>query len=258
MTRILSFLIILAFLFAACSSFTHQMVTDPYGAVVRMSNDKTIHLVFSADSAFEGATMALDAMKARKVKGSFFFTGRFLRMPENDFIINRIIADGHYIGGHSDGHLQYADWDNARTNLVADDSLVADLNLNYAELCRWNITPQSAPYYLPPYEWYNVQNVAAINSTGLVTVNFTPGLWTSDDYTTPDMENYRSSQELLDLLYDFEQKRTLNGAIMLIHLGTHQLRTDKFYRHLPAIIDSLSTKGYRFKTLSDTQLQSRE
>ena len=249
MTRIITVLIAFAALAAACTSTTHHRVTDPYGAVVRMSNDKTIHLVFSADSAFEGAPMALDAMKIRNVKGSFFFTGRFLRMTENDSIINRIIADGHYVGGHSDAHLQYADWDKARTNLVADDSLINDLHLNYDELNRWNITPQSAPYYLPPYEWYNSQNVAAINGTGLVTVNFTPGLWTSDDYTTPDMENYRSSQELLDLLYDFEQKHTLNGAIMLIHLGTHPLRTDKFYRHLPAIIDSLSTKGYQFKTL---------
>lgn len=249
MTRIITILIAFAALVAACTSTTRHRVSDPYGAVVRMSNDKTIHLVFSADSAFEGAPMALDAMKARNVKGSFFFTGRFLRMSENDSIINRIIADGHYVGGHSDAHLQYANWDKSRTNLVADDSLLNDLQLNYRELNRWNITPQSAPYYLPPYEWYNAQNVAAINSTGLVTINFTPGLWTSDDYTTPDMENYRSSQELLDLLYDFERQYTLNGAIMLIHLGTHPLRTDKFYHHLPTIIDSLSTMGYRFKTL---------
>lgn len=249
MTRIITVLITLVALVVACTPTTRHRVSDPYGAVVRMSNDKTIHLVFSADSAFEGAPMALDAMKARNVKGSFFFTGRFLRMSENDSIINRIIADGHYVGGHSDAHLQYADWDKSHTNLVADDSLLNDLQLNYRELNRWNITPQSAPYYLPPYEWYNAQNVAVINSTGLVTINFTPGLWTSDDYTTPDMENYRSSQELLDLLYDFELQYTLNGAIMLIHLGTHPLRTDKFYHHLPAIIDSLSTMGYRFRTL---------
>ena len=81
MTRIITVLITLAALVAACTSTTHHRVTDPYGAVVRMSNDKTIHLVFSADSAFEGAPMTLDEMRKRNVKGSFFFTGRFLRMP---------------------------------------------------------------------------------------------------------------------------------------------------------------------------------
>lgn len=233
----------------SCNHTSNNFVKDRYGAVVRIGNEKNIHLVFSADSAFEGAPSALNIMKKRNIKGSFFFTGRFLRMPENDSIIRHIVAEGHYVGGHSDGHLQYADWDKSRTNLVPDDSLISDLDKNYAELNRWGITRKSAPYYLPPYEWYNADNVKAINSTGIITINFTPGQWTSDDYTTPDMEQYKSSNEIKRLLYEFEQAQTLNGAIILIHLGTHPLRTDKFYHLMPEIIDSLTLKGYSFKRL---------
>jgi peptidoglycan/xylan/chitin deacetylase (PgdA/CDA1 family) len=80
-------------------------------------------------------------------------------------------------------------------------------------------------------------------------VNFTPGTCTFDDYTTPDMGNYRSSQELIDALMNYEQKNTLDGCIILIHPGTNPKRTDKLYHHLDELINLLSSKGYTFDKL---------
>lgn len=245
------FYILFMIVLAACSvSATSVDVTDRYGTVVQRTGvGKTIYFVFTADSAFEGAPIVLDVLKKHKAKGSFFLTGNCLRMSEHEGVIRRIIADGHYIGGHSDRHLLYADWDATRTNMVTSDSLIRDLHANYAELERFGVTKEEALYFLPPYEWYNAENVKAIRAFGIIPVNFSSRLRTSDDYTTPDMANYRSSQELIDELFRYEAEHTLDGAIILIHPGTSPLRTDKLYLRLDEILQRLTALGYTFARL---------
>ena len=41
----------------------------------------------------------------------------------------------------------------------------------------------------------------------------------------------------------------LNGHILLIHLGTSDLRSDKFYDRLDGLIGKLLEKGYTFTAL---------
>lgn len=225
-------------------------VTDSYGAVVkRVGVGKTIYFLFSADSLFDGADTILKVLNKHDIKGSFFLTGNCLRMSEHKETIKRVISAGHYVGGHSDCHILYADWDENRTNLVSDDSLQRDLIDNYVELAKFGIKKTDAPYYLPPYEWYNVNNVKAIREWGLVPINFTTGLFTSDDYTTPDMPNYKSSQELMEILMEYESKHSLDGTFVLIHPGTSPGRVDKFYNRLDEIITTLVSKGYTFDKL---------
>jgi endoglucanase len=65
------------------------------------------------------------------------------------------------------------------------------------------------------------------------------------------MKNYISSEELLNRLKNFEagDPDGLNGALILIHPGTHPDRTDKFYNKLEEIITYFSSKGYKFNRL---------
>ncbi|MDR1719861.1 MAG: glycoside hydrolase family 9 protein [Dysgonamonadaceae bacterium] len=227
-----------------------QTVIDSQGAVVRKNADsKTIHLVFSADMAFEGASHILDVLKKQNIKASFFLTGNCLRMKEHENIIKRIIREKHYVGPHSDKHLLYASWDVRSQSLVTPDSLINDLRQNLYELQRMGINPAEVVDYLPPYEYYNIENVKTIESLGLKAVNFTPGVTTSADYKTPDMKNYLSSQQLMEQLYAFEAKEGLNGAIILIHPGTVEARTDKLYLRLDEMIEYLKKKGYTFEKL---------
>jgi peptidoglycan/xylan/chitin deacetylase (PgdA/CDA1 family) len=208
---------------------------------------KTIYLIFSADSLFEGTELVLNTLRKHNVKGSFFLTGNCLRMTEHHDAIRDMLSSGHYVGAHSDAHILYADWDKERTNLVSDDSLQIDLHRNYEELARFGVAKKDALYFLTPYEWYNRQNTDAIRQMGLIPINFSTGLLTSDDYTTPDMGvRYRSSQQLIDLIYEYEAQNTLNGCIMLVHVGTSPKRTDKLYNRLGEIIVSLKKMGYRF------------
>ncbi|WP_370525452.1 polysaccharide deacetylase family protein [Dysgonomonas sp. 521] len=205
--------------------------------------------MFSADSVFEGAPSILKTLDKNKIKASFFLTGNCLRMKEHEPVIKEIIRKGHYVGGHSDKHLLYAPWGNRQQSLVSADSLINDLRQNMAELAKFGIDISKVHYYLPPYEWYNLSNVGLVEAQGQVVINFTSGLRTAADYTTPDMKNYMSSQQLIDQLFTFEKENGLNGGIILIHPGTHPTRTDKLYLRLDEIIKELKKKGYSFDRL---------
>lgn len=223
---------------------------DGQGAMVRHQTDrKVIYLIFSADEAFEGAPHILKVLKQQKAKASFFLTGNCLRNPQHQPIIRRIIREGHYVGGHSDKHLLYAPWGERQKLLVTKDSLLSDFRQNMKELKTYGLDINRVHYFLSPYEWHNFKTVQWIGGEGQTTINYTPGIRTAADYTTPDMPNYRSSQELIDQLYQFENEHGLNGAIVLIHPGTQAQRTDKLYLRLNEIIQTLKQKGYRFEAL---------
>ena len=225
---------------------------DVTGTIVRMNTDlKTVYLIFSADEFGEGAEKILDVLARKKIKGSFFLTGNFLRNPKFEPAIKRMVAGNHYVGPHSDRHLLYATWEKRDSLLVTSKQFDDDLTANLKELNKFGVTPEIVRYFLPPYEWCNRNIVNWTAERKIQMVNFTPGVGTNADYTTPDLKNYRSSKQLMDRLIQFESTNPnhLNGAIVLVHLGTHPDRTDKFYNSLDQIIDKLSKKGYLFKAL---------
>ena len=82
---------------------------------------------------------------------------------------------------------------------------------------------------------------------GYKVINYTPGTATPADYTTPSMKNYQSSQKLIDRLYTFEKAVGLNGAVILVHPGVDESRTDRMNKRLDEIIQYLKRKGYKFK-----------
>lgn len=244
----------LSYYFAAMEAegkkYQKKKITDDWGAVIRLNpEEKVIYLIFSADSMFEGASKVLETLSLFDIKGSFFFTGNYLRMKEHEQITRKIIKQGHYVGAHSDKHLLYAPWGDRDNSLVAGDSLLNDIRNNYRELSRFGISAEDAPWYLPPYEWYNRESVYLTSLLGIETINYTPGTATPADYTTPDMKNYRSSDELIDALMKFEKREGLDGAFILIHPGTEESRKDKLYDRLESIISELKGKGYRFDRL---------
>ena len=113
---------------------------------------------------------------------------------------------------------------------------------------------QNAPFFLPPYEWYNRETVEWCDELGLTMVNFTGGTYSNADYTTPDMgARYLSSDTLYNRILAFEKNRVdgLNGFLLLIHFGTDPRRTDKLYNKLDTLITELEGRGYRFYSLTE-------
>jgi peptidoglycan/xylan/chitin deacetylase (PgdA/CDA1 family) len=225
-------------------------VTDNYGAIVRMNPaEKKVYLIFTADEYADGGQTIAASLKKNHVRASFFLTGNFYHNAENKSLIDRFIADGHYMGAHSDCHLLYADWNNRDSSLVTQQQFSDDLKANYRKMSAFGITPEKAPVFLPPYEWYNDESVDWGRQMGLKVINFTPGIRSNADYTTPDMAGYRSSETIMNDIKAFEKKDSagLNGCIILIHLGTATERTDKFYNRLNDLLKYLKQKGYQIE-----------
>jgi peptidoglycan/xylan/chitin deacetylase (PgdA/CDA1 family) len=205
-------------------------------------------LVFTGDEFGDGGSIIAETLKAKNVKASFFLTGNFYRNKPFKSIIDRLIEDGHYMGAHSDKHLLYADWTNRDSLLVAERTFKKDLRKNYKRMREFGIKKEDAIFFLPPYEWYNKSIAKWTEELGLVLVNFSPGTKSTADYTYPGMKNYRSAEEIYESIMNYERESStgLNGFILLVHIGTDERRTDKFYNKLDELLDELMNKGYSF------------
>jgi endoglucanase len=217
------------------------------GGLIRgSSKDKKVSLVFTGDEFFEGYDKILGHLREADVKAAFFLTGRLYRHPEAAGLIRRTKKEGHYLGPHSDMHLLYNDWTKRDSLLVTRDSMQRDLKENIKIMKAFGIHHRHR-LFIPPFEWWNKDVAKWSAALGWKIISFTPGTYTNADYTTPDMGNaYRSADSLLQRLFRKESAEGLNGAILLVHLGTDPRRTDKLYDRLPVMIDTLRKRGYRF------------
>jgi endoglucanase len=214
---------------------------------------KKLALVFTGDEWADGGTYIADVLRAQGVRSSFFFTGRFYRNRAFKGLIQRLRKEGHYLGAHSDNHLLYNDWTHLDSLLVIKDSFTRDLQQNYSAMEGFGIKKPEALLFLPPYEWYNDSIARWTKDLGLQLVNFTPGTLSHADYTTPAMKNYRSSDVIMQSIQAYEGRATagLNGFILLLHIGTDPARTDKFYEHLPKLLQWLKKEGYKPVRIND-------
>lgn len=141
-------------------------------------------------------------------------------------------------------------WEDRSRLLVTEDEFKDDLKANIVKLQGLGIARMDK--FIAPYEWYNRQIVDWTSDLGLTLYNFTPGLRTAADYSFPEMgERYMDSKAISEQLFDFEVKQGLNGYIVLVHLGSDERRTDKFFYILDEIIDRLKDKNYKFVGLDE-------
>jgi len=245
-------------LFLIINSLTASCQTNNFtishGAFIRGdSTKKEIALVFTGDSYADGAEHIIKVLNDEDVKASFFFTGNFYRNKNFKSAIEKLKEDNHYLGAHSDTHLLYCDWGKRDSTLVTEKEFKEDLLNNYKEMEKFGISFNDAKYFLPPYEWYNDTISKWSSELGLTIINFTPGTISHADYTTPDMSNYKSSEEIHKNILNYEKNSTngMNGFILLIHFGTHPDRKDKYYFYLQDLITELKRRGYSFKRIDE-------
>jgi peptidoglycan/xylan/chitin deacetylase (PgdA/CDA1 family) len=241
-------------LFLTASEKAEDRYQFDHGAVIRGDvSEKKIALVFTGHEFADGGEMIRSVLKKTKTPASFFFTGDFYRHPAFAPLIKSLIQDGHYLGPHSDKHLLYCAWEKRDRLLVSKEEFTADILNNYRAMAGFGIAKDGAPYFIPPYEWYNEAIVEWARELGLTGFNFTPGTGSNADYTTPDMPNYKSTAAIYQSILDYEgtDPRGLNGFILLVHIGTHPDRKDKFYARLDELIVELQRKGYAFLRIDE-------
>jgi endoglucanase len=217
------------------------------GAVVRgPTEERRLALVFTGHEFADGGETILDELAKRRARASFFLTGDFLANPQFTPLVRRIVAEGHYLGPHSDKHLLYCAWDEGRKTLVSRDVFIADLRDNLAKIARLGV--DRPLYFLPPFEHWNGDIAAWTGELGLRLVNFSAGTRSNADYTEDAAPNFVSSRAIFESILGHERQdpHGLNGFVLLLHLGAGPKRTDKFHARFGELLVALAGKGYQF------------
>jgi penicillin-binding protein 2 len=223
--------------------------TWDHDAIIRGPRDrKQMALIFTGGEYGEGGLEILDTLQSRGIKGSFFFTGDFLRKPEYDPIIRRILTEGHYLGPHGDAHLLYCPWDDRNKTLVTREEFTRDLQKNMDDLVARGADRETMRWWIPPYEWYNTEITQWSLDAGIRLFNFSPGTSSNADYTEETDKRYIASSVIYYKILEYESSKLdgLNGFLLLTHVGAGAGRPDKFFRRLPVLVDELKRRGYEF------------
>jgi len=225
-----------------------------HGAIVRGDTSLAkLALIFTGDEYADGGKHIASVLSNEEILASFFLTGKFYRNPVFEPILQKLRKDGHYLGAHSDQHLLYCSWEDRDSLLVSRTVFQEDLQENYRAMQTFGVEKEEAPFFLPPYEWYNDSIAAWTREMGLQLINFTYGTLSHTDYTIPGSRAYRNSDEIYRSILDHERSEDagLNGFILLVHIGTALERTDKFYLHLEELLEELKSRGYGFKRIDE-------
>lgn len=215
------------------------------GAIRRgPTSARRLALVFTGHEHAEAGATILDELARHRGRGSFFLTGDFLANPRLEPLVKRIVAEGHYLGPHSDKHLLYCEWEPPKKRLVSRGEFDADLSANLQKIARFSADRPA--YFLPPYEHADAEIARWTEARGMRLVNFTSGTRSNADYTEDDAPNFVPSREILAsiLRRNREDPLGLNGFLLLLHIGVGPKRTDKFADHFGALLDHLDGRGY--------------
>ena len=223
------------------------------GGVVRGDvSKKQIALIFTGGDFGEGSSHILDTLKSHRIKASFFFTGGFLRHADLKDIPVRVLADGHYLGPHSDAHPLYCPWEDRNKTLVTESLFRKDLQKNIDDLRHVGGLPEGKiVYFIPPYEWYNHDQSAWARRMNVLLFNFTPGSGSNRDWAPETEKSFVPSQKIIDDILAYEQKdpHGLNGFLLLLHVGSQ--RKDKTFLLLDELLNKLNSRGYSFVRIDE-------
>lgn len=216
------------------------------GIVRGATSEKKIALVFTAGEHGEGSGIVLDTLKKHGIRASMFVTGGYIRVPDYSPWLERIVAEGHYLGPHSDSHPLYCSWEDRNQTLVTEEFFKKDLQKNIDDLRKYGALKDRPIYFIAPSEWYNEDQVRWARDMGVVLFNFTPGSGSNRDWAPEDHRSFAPSTKILEDILKYEEKDShgLNGFFLLLHLGT--TRKDKMYLLLDELLTELKKRGYHF------------
>jgi endoglucanase len=237
----------------AAPATQHPVVYDKYGAIIRGDvTKKSLALVFTGDERGESTAPILNTLRDRKIRAGFFVTGNFVRDRKLRPLLERAVREDHYLGPHSDSHPLYCDWDDRNKSLITQKFFASDLQKNIAGLEALGALRGRMPrLFIPPYEWFNADQVRWSNDMGITLFNFTPGTGSNRDYAPEGDRVFVPSQKIYDDILAYEKKdpHRLNGFILLLHLGSG--RKDPFHSKLEPLCDELTNRGYRFVRIDE-------
>lgn len=226
-----SFMIIVVLgLFLISRSRTFQFFAE---IVPRVKTSKNlVALTFDDGPTPKNTPVILDILRKKDVKATFFVIGGDLEKTMD--IGRQLVQEGHCLGNHSYSH--------HRMVLVSQDFIASEIDRT-DELIRQ--TGFSGPiFFRPPYGKKLFGLPSFLHKTNRLTVT-----WDIEPESDPAIAG-SASAIIADVV-----SRVRPGSIILLHGMYESGKTT--IEALPALIDAVHGKGFRFTTVSDL-LASRD
>lgn len=209
------------------------------GVVVPDKNGFAKRVALTFDDGPNAATTpaVLDLLAEHGIKATFFINGSRVRGEVERAILARIVAEGHILANHSQGHLNLKSVSSAR--------LASEVDGTHAEIVAAGVTPR---YFRFPFGSASCAGMKYVQDLGYVVTGwhvdsadwcFAKG---SGGYCAPSTFRYVPDAYRRDLAgYVMSQVRAKDGGILLFH-DIHASTV----RALPGILETLEDEGYAF------------
>ncbi len=179
--------------------------------------EKKIYLTFDDGPHPVATPFVLDQLAAYGAKASFFCIGKNV-VAEPD-IYQRILAEGHAVGNHTQHHLN--GWKTADADYIND-------TMKAAESIQSNL-------FRPPYGRIKRSQIKVLQEKGMKII-----MW---DVLSADFDTHLTPQASLSyVLY-----HTKPGSVVLFH--DSEKAWERMSGALPAVLQHFSAEGYTFEKL---------
>ncbi|HVR44000.1 MAG TPA: polysaccharide deacetylase family protein [Thermoanaerobaculia bacterium] len=236
---------------SASSRFVESFTRGP-------ADRSEVVLSFDGGSNTTGAIAILDLLRERAIRTTIFLTGEFIE--RNPDLVRRVVADGHEVGNHTWSHPHLTSFSKTRRHgtlpNVSRDFLHAELRRT-ADAFRDATGREMAPFWRAPFGEENSEIRGWAEELGYLHVGWTHGRrynldsldWVSDQRSPI----YFDPEQLADRLIRFGEANgtTLNGGIVLMHLGSDREENERLDKALPRLIAGLEERGMRFVKVSE-------
>ncbi|PKR76934.1 delta-lactam-biosynthetic de-N-acetylase [Halalkalibacillus sediminis] len=188
-------------------------------------NEKKIYITF--DNGYEqGYTSTiLDVLKEKKVPATFFLTGHYVDAEVD--LVKRMVDEGHLIGNHSDGHLDYT--------RSSDEKVKEDLR-SLDEKVKKTTGQDMSMFFRPAKGVFSERTLKLTDELGYVNVFWTVAL----------VDWYKDQQKGAEHAQNEVLRQVHPGAIVLLHAVSEDNSSA-----LSNLIDELRKRGYEFGSLEE-------
>lgn len=184
------------------------------------SKEKTLYLTFDDGPTPKITNWTLNLLKEYNAKATFFCVGE--NIAKHPKIHQRIIAQNHTIGNHTNNHLN--GFKTATSTYLEN---ISDFEKN---------NPNNSALFRPPHGKMTPSQSMKIRKKGYRII-----MW---DVLSADFDANINSEECLENVI----RNTKNGSIIVFH---DSVKTqEKLFYVLPKVLEYYAEKGYRFKAIS--------
>ncbi len=233
-------------------AYKNRMVELLRKSVYRGSEQRrNLALTFDGGSMINGAQEILAILAENGIVTTMFITGQFIeKYPE---LVLEMIYAGHEIANHTYNHPHLTTFEETGDHTTATgvtrkfliDQLVQTDSLFQALTgCRM------LPFWRAPYGEINQEILDWAAEAGYLHVGWTQGFDTHDWVTDTNSPIYKTPEAVYQAILEKDNgTRGLNGAIILMHLGTER-ESEKMFSMLPDLLDDLQHRGYNTVPIS--------